>query len=137
MPLHNSKRVAKNTLYLYLRTMLVMAISIYTSRIILDVLNVDNYGIYNAVGGFVAMFSMLSGKLAVASQRFIAFELGKPRPNVRTVFSTTISVHLFIAALIFVLLETFGLWFLNYKMNIAAERMVAANWVFQCAHHCP
>lgn len=133
MPLHNSKRVAKNTLYLYLRTMLVMAISIYTSRIILDVLNVDNYGIYNAVGGFVAMFSMLSGKLAVASQRFIAFELGKPRPNERTVFSTTISVHLFIAAVIFVLLETFGLWFLNYKMNIAAERMVAANWVFQCS----
>lgn len=131
--LHDSKRVAKNTVYLYFRTMLVMAISIFTSRIILDALGVDDFGIYNAVGGFVAMFSMLSGTLVAASQRFIAFELGKSNPDVKKVFSTTISVHLLLSAIILVILETVGLWFLNYKMNIAAERMAAANWVFQCS----
>lgn len=130
---HNNKRVAKNTIYLYLRTMFVMVISIFTSRIVLDALGIDDYGIYNAVGGFVAMFSMLSGTLVAASQRFIAFELGKPDPDVEKVFSTTISVHLLLAALILILLETLGLWFLNYKMNIAAERMAAANWVYQCS----
>ncbi len=123
----------KNTLFLYLRTMFVMAISIFTSRVILDALGVDDYGIYNAVGGFVAMFSMLSGTLVAASQRFIAFELGKPNPEIKRVFSTTVSVHLLLSAIILVLLETIGLWFLNYEMNIAPERMMAANWVFHCS----
>lgn len=131
--LHNNKRVAKNTIFLYFRTMLVMVISIFTSRIILDTLGVDDYGIYNAVGGFVAMFSMLSGTLVAASQRFIAYELGKDNPNVKEVFSTTLSVHCIIAAIIFILLETGGLWFLNYKMNISPERMIAANWVYHCS----
>lgn len=130
---HNSKRVVKNTIFLYLRTMFVMAISLFTSRIVLDALGVDNYGIYNAVGGFVAMFSMLSGTLVAASQRFIAFELGKSKPDVKRIFSTTVSVHLLLSIIILILLETIGLWFLNYKMNIAAERMNAANWVFQCS----
>lgn len=132
-PHHDSKRIAKNTLYLYLRTMFVMVISIFTSRIILDALGIDDYGIYNAVGGFVAMFSMLRGTLVNASQRFIAFELGKPVPKITEVFSSTVSVHLLIAFIIFILLDTFGLWFLNCKMNIAPERMTAANWVFQCS----
>lgn len=130
---HDSRRIAKNTLYLYLRTMLVMAISIFTSRIILDALGIDDYGIYNAVGGFVAMFSILSGTLVAASQRFIAFELGKPKPDVNRVFSTAVSVHLLLSIIILILLETIGLWFLNHKMNIAPERMIAANWVFHCS----
>lgn len=110
-----------------------MAITLFTSRVILDVLGVDDYGISNAVGGFVAMFSLLSSSLVAASQRFIAFELGKSQPDVKKVFSTTISVHILLSVAIFVLLETIGLWFLNYKMNIAPERMTAANWVFQCS----
>lgn len=130
---HNSKRVAKNTFFLYLRTMLVMFISIFTSRVILDVLGVDDYGIYNAVGGFVAMFSMLSGTLVVASQRFIAFELGKQAPHVKKTFSTAVSVHILLAVVVFILLETIGLWFLNYNINIAPTRMFAANWVYQCS----
>lgn len=130
---HDNKRVAKNTIYLYLRTMFVMVISIFTSRIILDALGVNDYGIYNAVGGFVAMFSMLSGTLVAASQRFIAFELGKQSPDVKKVFSTTVSVHLLLATVILILLETIGLWFLNSKMNIDPERMIAANWVYQCS----
>lgn len=133
IPQHDSKRVAKNTIFLYLRNILVMGITIFTSRLILDALGIDNYGIYNAVGGFVAMFTMLSGTLIVASQRFIAYELGKANPEVKTVFSTAVSVHIIIAVIIFILLELIGLWFVNYKMNISSERMIAANWVFQCS----
>lgn len=129
----NSSRVAKNTLYLYFRTLFVMCISIYTSRIVLEVLGVENYGIYNVVGGFVAMFSVLSGTLTAASQRYIAFELGKQKPQLAKVFSTTISIHFLLAFVIFILLESIGIWFLNNKMNIDQDRLFAANCVFQCS----
>ena len=79
---HNSKRVAKNTLYLYFRTILCMGITIYTSRVVLDVLGIEDYGIYSVVGGFVAMFSMLSGTLTAASQRYIAYEIGKDNSDI-------------------------------------------------------
>lgn len=128
-----NNKVAKNTLYLYFRTLLVMGISIYTSRIILDVLGVEDYGIYNVVGGFVSMFSVLSGTLTAASQRFIAFELGKENSEIKKVFSTTVSIHVLLALVLFFLLESIGLWFLNYKMNITPIRLNAANWVFQCS----
>lgn len=129
----STKRVAKNTLYLYFRTLFVMGVSIYTSRIILDTLGIENYGIYNVVGAFVSMFSVLSGSLTAASQRFIAFELGKGISNVKKVFSTTLSIHFLLAVITFILLEIIGLWFLNNKMNIPPNRMIAANWVFQCS----
>lgn len=129
----NNKRIAKNTLYLYLRTLLVMGISLYTSRVILDILGVEDYGIYNVVGGFVSMFSVLSATMTTASQRFIAYELGTERPDVKRVFSTAVSIHILLAIAIFLLLESFGIWFLNCKMNIAQERLFAANWVFQCS----
>lgn len=129
----NNKRIAKNTVYLYVRTLLVMFVSIYTSRIILDTLGVEDYGIYNVVGGFVSMFSVLSGTLTAASQRFIAYELGKSDSNVKKVFSTTLLIHFLLAIILFVLLETIGLWFLNDKMNIDSTRLPAANWVFQCS----
>ena len=130
---NNSKKVAKNTLYLYLRTFLVMSISIYTSRVVLDVLGVDNYGIYNVVGGFVSLFSVFSGTLTAASQRFIAFELGKEKPQIRKVFSTALNIHIIMALFLFILLETIGIWFLYNKMNIIPERRDAAMWVFQCS----
>ena len=129
----NSTRIAKNTVYLYIRSLFVMCVSIYTSRVILDILGVEDYGLYNVVGGFVSMFSVLSSTLTAASQRFIAYELGKPQPEVKKIFSTTISIHMILAFIIFILLETIGLWFVNYKMNIATDRMYAANWVFQCS----
>lgn len=129
----NNKRVAKNTLYLYFRTLFVMGVTIFTSRIILDTLGVDDYGIYSVVGGFVSMFSVLSGTLTAASQRFIAYELGKSQSNIRKVFSTAVNIHLILALIILLLLESVGLWFLNYKMNIDPDRLAAANWVFQCS----
>lgn len=130
---YNNKRIAKNTLYLYLRTFFVMAVSIFTSRIVLDTLGIEDYGIYNVVGGFVSMFSVLSGTLTAASQRFIAYELGKRQSDVGKIFSTIITIHLLLSCIIFILLEIVGLWFLNYKMNISADRLEAANWVFHCS----
>ena len=131
--LQNNSRVAKNTLYLYFRTLFVMAITIFTSRVILDALGVEDYGIYSVVGGFVSMFSLLSGTLTAASQRFIAFELGKRESNVGRIFSATVSIHILLAIIVLVLLETIGLWFVNCKMNISEGRMFAANIVFQCS----
>lgn len=110
-----------------------MAITIYTSRIILDVLGVEDYGVYNVVGGFVAMFSVLSGTLTAASQRFIAYELGKSNSDVRKIFSNIVTIHLLLALFMLVVLESVGLWFLNFKMNIAPDRLTAANWVFHCS----
>lgn len=129
----SSRQVAKNTLFLYFRTIFVMGVSIYTSRVVLDVLGVEDYGIYNAVGGFVTMFTVLSGTLTAASQRFIAFELGKKDSDVKKVFSATLTIHLVLAGIILLLMETVGLWFLNSKMNISPDKLDAANWVFQCS----
>lgn len=130
----SNKRLAKNTLLLYLRTVVVMIISIFTSRIILQSLGIEDYGIYNVIGGFVAMFSMLGGTLVSATQRFINVELGKKENgNPNEVFCTAMGIHIALAFIIFIASETFGLWFLNYKMNIPDERMFAANTVFQCS----
>lgn len=128
----NTKRIAKNTLMLYVRMLFGMLISLYTSRVVLQTLGVEDYGIYNVVGGVVAMFSLLSGSLSAAVSRFLTFELGrKDLERLKKVFSSALCVHAILALVVFVLSETIGLWFLNCKMNIPADRMVAANWVFQ------
>ena len=129
----NNKRIAKNTLYLYFRTFFVMAVSIFTSRIVLETLGVEDFGIYNVVGGFVAMFSLLSGTLTAATQRFITFELAKEHSESNKIFSVSLGIHVILAVIILLLLESVGLWFLNCKMNISPDRLVAANWVFQCS----
>lgn len=130
----SNKRLAKNTVLLYMRTVVVMIISIFTSRVILQSLGVEDFGTYNVIGGFVAMFSMLGGTLVSATQRFINVELGKKEGgNPNEVFCTAMGIHMILAGIIFIALETFGLWFLNYKMNIPDGRMFAANVVFQCS----
>ena len=128
----NNKRIAKNTLILYFRMLLTMGVSLYTSRVILEALGVADYGIYNVVGGIVAMFGILSGSLSSAISRFITFELGKGDFNrLKRIFSTSVNIQIILIAIIVVLMETIGLWFLNYKMVIPEGRLVAANWVFQ------
>ena len=128
----NNKRIAKNTMLLYGRMLLLMAISLYTSRVILNALGVEDYGIYNIVGGVVAMFSMLSGSLSAAISRFITFELGKGnKENLAKVFSASVTIQLGICAIVILLAETIGLWFLNSKMVIPENRLYAANWVYQ------
>lgn len=133
--LGNSKLIAKNTLLLYARTFIVMLVSIYTSRVVLNILGETDYGIYNIVGGFVAMFGLLSSTLTAASQRFISFELGKTSSSgkLQETFSVTVLIHISLAIIIFILLESLGLWFVNNKMNIASDRLFAANIVFQCS----
>ncbi len=130
----NNKRIAKNTLFLYFRTLIILVVSLYTSRVILNALGVEDYGIYNVVGGVVAMFSVISGALSSAISRFITFELGKGKTEkLGIVFSTSVNIQFGISLLIILIGEIVGLWFLNYKMNIPPERLVAANWVLQCS----
>lgn len=128
----NTKRIAKNTLTLYVRMLFSMLVSLYTSRVVLNTLGVEDYGIYNVVGGVVTMFSLISNSLSSSTSRFLTFELGKGNHNgLRQAFSTSILIHIILAAVIFVLTETVGLWFLNTHMTIPQERLGAANWVYQ------
>lgn len=130
----NNKRIAKNTLLLYLRTIFLMLITLYTSRVILDQLGVDDYGIYNVVGGFVAMFSVISSALSSSISRFITFELGRGDiKRLTTIFSTSVNIQLGLCSIILVLGEAIGIWFVNTRMNIPPDRIIAANWVFQCS----
>lgn len=128
----SNKRLAANTLILYIRTIAVMVISLFTSRVILQSLGIEDYGTYNVIGGFVTMFSLLGGTLVTATQRFINVELGKKDGgNTNEVFCTAMGIHIGIAIVILIALESLGMWFLNYKMNIPEGRMFAANIVFQ------
>lgn len=130
----NNKRIAKNTLLLYVRMLFTMAVSLFTSRVILNTLGVEDYGINNVVGGIVTMFSVLSGSLSASISRFITFELGKGNlQRLKMVFSTGVNIQLGMSLLVVILAEAVGIWFLNTKMNIPVERLNAANWVFQCA----
>lgn len=128
----DNKRIAKNTLFLYFRTIFVLVISLFTIRIVLQTLGVSDYGIYNVVGGVVVMLSFLSNSMASASQRFFAYELGKKNiEGVKNIFRSLILIYI-LASIVFVLIgETIGLWFVNYKMNIPLDRISAANWVYQ------
>lgn len=127
-----NKRIAKNTLLLYIRMLFLMAVNLYASRVILNALGVEDFGIYNVVGGVVAMFNVLSGSLSAAISRFITYELGKGnQENLNKIFSSAVTIQLGLAGIIILLAETIGIWFLNVKMNIPEVRMEAANWVFQ------
>lgn len=128
----NNKTLAKNTFMLYFRMLLVMGVSLFTSRIVLESLGVEDYGIYSVVGGIISMFSFVSASLSSAISRFLAFELGRgDSEKLKIIFSSSIYVILFLIIVVFVLAETCGVWFLNDKMNIPAERLYSANWVFQ------
>lgn len=129
---NNSKRIAKNTSLLYFRMILMMAVNLYTSRVVLNALGVNDYGVYNVVGGFVSLFNILTGSLSAAVSRFITFELGKgDKLNLNRVFCTSVNVQLIFIGIIVFLMETVGLGFLNFKMVIPEDRIIAANWVFQ------
>lgn len=127
----NSKTIAKNTMFLYFRMMVTMIISLYTSRVILQVLGVDDYGIYQAVGGIVGFLAFINNALGTGSSRFITFGLGEGNlEKLKKIFSTTLAGHVILALLIVLVAETAGLWFLHHKMVIPADRMYAAEWVF-------
>ena len=130
----NGKRIAKNTLFLYFRMLLLMLVSLYTSRLVLNKLGVIDFGIYNVVGGIVAMLGFLNSAMANAVQRFLSFEIGKGNNNrVNHIFNVALFAHFCIAGIVFVLMEVLGVWYLNTYMNIPLERLSAANWVLQCS----
>lgn len=128
----NNKRIAKNTLLLYFRMLITMLVGLYTSRVILQTLGVSDYGLYNVVGGVVSMFTFVNGTMASGTQRFLTFELGtKNEIRLHKVFNTAMALHGLLALMLFVLVETIGIWFLYNKLNIEQGRMDAAFWVFQ------
>jgi O-antigen/teichoic acid export membrane protein len=132
MPLDNNTRIAKNTLMLYFRMLLIMLVSLYTVRVVLNTLGVVDYGIYNVVGGIVVMFSFFSNTMDSAAQRFFAFDLGRNDiPRLKQTFGMTVTIYLIILVVVLLLAETVGLWFLNTQMVIPPDRMVAANWIYQ------
>ena len=132
MTTENNKRIAKNTAMLYFRMLITMLVSLYTVRIVLNTLGVSDYGISNVVGGVVAMFGFISNTMASASQRFLAFEIGrKDLEKLKQTFSVTVTIYLIFAASILILAETIGLWFVTVKLNFPEARMSAAIWVYQ------
>lgn len=128
----DAKRLAKNTLFMYARMILIMAVSIYTSRVILDKLGVDDYGIYNAVASIVAMVTFLNTTLSTSTSRFLTFDLGAgDMAKLKNTFSTSFYTHLILAGIIIVLLETAGLWYMEHKFVIPEGREFAVRAVFQ------
>lgn len=130
----NTKRLAKNTLLLYARMLFNLIVSLYTSRLILDALGESDYGVYNVVGGFVSMFSVVTTALSNASGRFLTFELGKgDYGQLKKTFATSLAIHMILAVVVIILVETLGVWYLETHMTIPAGRMTAAHWVLQCS----
>ncbi len=127
-----NKRIAKNTMLLYVRMGVMMIISFFTARITLNSLGVVDYGINNVVGGLVSMFSLISNSLSGSVSRFMTYGLGKgDKKELNTIFSTSINIHIILAIIVVIAIETAGVWFLNNKMVIPAERLTAAHWVLQ------
>lgn len=130
--LQNNKRIAVNTILLYLRMFVSLSIGLYTSRIVLKVLGFEDYGLYNVVGGIIAMFAFINNAMINSTSRFLTFAIGeKNDKSVNDVFCTSIYIHFIIAFLLIILGETFGLWFLNNKIVVPDGRFFAARWLYQ------
>lgn len=128
----DSKRIAKNTIFLYARLILVLGVTLYTSRVVLDKLGVDDYGLYNVVFGVIGLLSFLNGTLSFGTSRFITFELGKKEMGqLKTTFSTALGTHCILAGIIFLIGETVGIWYVYNVMVCPPERFQIALWVYQ------
>ncbi|MDR3000892.1 MAG: hypothetical protein LBU89_06470 [Fibromonadaceae bacterium] len=131
-PSENNKRIAKNTLFLYFRSILTLGVGLYTSREVLAQLGVEDFGIYNVVGGVIVLFSFIQNAMHSATSRFFTFDLGKGDfEALKKTFSLSVVIHIFTALTILILGETIGLWFLNTQLVIPPERMEAANFIYQ------
>lgn len=127
-----SKRIVKNTMFLYIRMFLIMGITLYTSRIVLNELGISDYGIYSLVGGIVMMIGFFNAAMSSATQRYLSFDIGKgDLVQLKKTFSTTLTIHVIIAVIGLILAETVGLWYVNYKMIFPEERVFAVNVVYQ------
>lgn len=127
----NNKRIAKNTLMLYFRQILILLVSLYTVRVVLEALGVEDYGIYSVVGGIVSFFSFLSGTMASATQRFFSYAIGqRDYEKLKKTFTVNWIIYGVIAIIALILLETVGLWFINEQLNVPPERFESARWIF-------
>lgn len=134
MASQDNKRIAKNTAFLYIRMLIVLALSLYTTRVVLATLGIIDYGIYNVVCGFVSMFAFLNNSLANGTQRFYNYKIGEgKRHEIPSVFSSSLFIQIVLAIIILVFLETVGLWYIKNEMIIPAERLTASLWVFHCS----
>lgn len=128
----DTKRIAKNTLLLYFRMFIMMFISFYTSRVVLNVLGVEDFGLYNIIGGIVVLFSILNGALSSSTQRFLNYEIGKDnKAGVTSVFKNSLSLHLILICVILILSESIGLWYVNNLLDVPIGRLRAANYIYQ------
>jgi len=131
MSISNSSRIAKNTMYLYIRMLFSMAVALYTSRVVLDVLGVEDFGVYNVVGGVVTLFAFFNSAMSSATQRFFSFELGRQDyAKLKQTFNATVNIHIVIAIVVFLLAETIGLWFVNNHLVLPEERFETVQWVY-------
>lgn len=130
----DNRRIAKNTLLLYFRTFITMLVGLYTGRVMLAALGVDNYGINNVVGGIVGLSSLITGAVSSTITRFITYALGEgDKARMKLVFSTSVNVQIVMSIIAVAALEVVGVWFLNTQAVIPEERMIAAHWVLQCS----
>ena len=130
----DNKKIAKNTAFLYVRMLFILVISLYMSRVVLRTLGVIDFGINNVVAGFVSMFAFFKSSLSNGIQRFYNYELGKNGVcGMQKVYCTSICIQLLLAIVLLILVETLGIWYLETKMVVPDDRVVAARWVFQCA----
>ncbi len=130
----DNKRIAKNTIILYIRTVFLMLISLYTSRVVLQALGIEDYGVYQVVGGVVSMFSIISSALSNSISRFITFEIGHgDKEKLKRIFSTSVIIQVGLAFVVAIAVEIIAIWFMETQMQIPEGRMVAARWVLQCS----
>jgi len=127
----DNKRIAINTFFMYFRMLLVMGVTLFTSRVVLQQLGVDDYGIYSVIGGVVTLFTFLNQAMSTSTQRFITYELGKVNGNVCSIFTACVKLHIWMAMGIVMLAETVGLWFVNNKMVFPEGSMTAVYWTYQ------
>lgn len=131
---NNNKRIAKNAIALYFRTFVTMIIGLYTGRVMLQALGIDNYGIQNVVGSIVSMSGLITSAMSEAISRYLTFYIGsEEKEKLKLMFSTSINAQIIMSVLAIIVLEIIGLWFIVYQANIPADRIVAAHWVFQCS----
>lgn len=131
-PAECNKRIARNSIYMSIRMTVVLLVTLYTTRVVLSVLGVTDFGVYNAVCGFVSMFVFLNTSMSNGIQRFFNYELGRNgTESVTEVYNMSLLIQMILVVLVIVLTETLGLWYLHHKMNIPADRMYAADWIFQ------
>ena len=128
----SNKRIAKNTLFLYIRMGLVLVVSLFSTRVVLQALGVEDYGVYNVVSGFVTMFAFLNTSMSNGVQRFYNFSLGRKNEySITEVYNTSLQIQFILTVVLVVLLETVGMWYMYYKMVIPVARFNTALWIFQ------